>query len=438
MKIAWFPSDLLVLFLQRGWQGLAGLLTLTLLITSLSNDELGIYYSFLSIAGVSTLVDLGLGTVLLHKISRLIAPSCFAKENNLVGAQSDAVYDLISFSIHFYKILSVFFLVMLLIFGTFFFKTIPGVDDTNWLFPWISLCVFTSVSLLLIPFFALVEASGRISEVYTVRLLQGLAGSFLCWITLLANGGLWAVVSLSLGFVSVGFIWVFSKYREIFVKSWKFRSTSSVNIRDLWSFQWRVGIGMICSYIQLQIISPILLTTQGPDAAGKIGVGLTVINMIALITQPWLVRKVPELAKTAAARRYGEMDKLFLKSISLTIIFYTLGVLIAIFCIYLLFNTLSLGRILDLTDFLLLSMCVLFNIISGSVVIYFRSFNVEPFIKVTVLSTIIIAVFGYISAAGYSVRGYLTVLLFVNAVLVFPTFIYGLKSFRRELLQQTL
>lgn len=426
------PNDLAAILLQRGWQASAGLLTIGLLVSKLSPDELGVYYSFLAIAGLSTLIDFGLGTVLLQKMARHFADVHWASYGNLKGAGSEEIKGLLSHAIFWYKIIGICFFVVLVPFGINFFESVQGVHRYDWLLPWVALCFFVALTMLLVPFFSLIEGSGRISEVYTVRFIQAVVGSLICWVVLIAKGGLWAAVSVPFGASTVGIVWLLSRYRPLIISLGK-RNSEVSWVRDVWSFQWRIGLGMMCAYAQTQLISPLLLRTQGAKLAGQMGLTLAIINMLVLMTQPWLVRRVPELARAAVRKQYSLMDKIFIKNLAITVSLYSIGILIVSIAIssipYLRLHETT----LDIVDFLILSISVMLGIIVGGFVIYIRSFNTEPFVMPTVVSTLLILVIGYFALLNFSVRGYLLVLLLVNSCVTLPVSFYSWKIYRREL-----
>ena len=59
-------SDVIYTVLLRGWQFLAGGLTLIFIIHALSPEEQGLYYIFYSILAIQIFFDLGLTTVLVQ------------------------------------------------------------------------------------------------------------------------------------------------------------------------------------------------------------------------------------------------------------------------------------------------------------------------------------------------------------------------------------
>ena len=423
-------QDLLVLFLQRGWQGFAGVLTVGLAVYFLNPAQLGAYYSFLSIAGISTLVDFGLSTVLLQQSARNFADASWEQDGTIKGKTQDQQLALVSQSTIWYRWIAIFFFISILVLGWFFFKDVQAMHDLDWRLPWLCVCTLVSFSLCLNPYFSFIEGSGRITEVYKVRLIQGVLGSILCWAFLIFGGELYALIAAPLFICIVGWVWLWKKYRNlIFLQE---QSTNVISWRkSIWPFQWRIGVGLVCAYAQIQLISPILLKTQGPVLAGKMGVSLTIINMIAIIAQSSLIRKVPELARHAVQGQKKMMDKVFFSSLGLVIALYIFGIVTFLTLMMILPEKWLMSKILPTSEILMLAIAVLFNICAGGFTLYIRSFNKEPFVVLTILSSLMIITIGYYSTIHYSVKGYLIVLSLINVFIVFPISLFGWLKYRR-------
>ena len=64
-------TDLVILLTQRLWQALSGVLTIVLVAHFLTPELQGWYYSFISIAALYTLFDLGLSLVIIQITAHL-------------------------------------------------------------------------------------------------------------------------------------------------------------------------------------------------------------------------------------------------------------------------------------------------------------------------------------------------------------------------------
>ena len=74
---------------QRLWQGLSGLVTTFILISYLSSDYQGWYYTFISISAIYSLFDLGLSSVLSQNSSHFFAKLSWLGQGKISGRDSN-------------------------------------------------------------------------------------------------------------------------------------------------------------------------------------------------------------------------------------------------------------------------------------------------------------------------------------------------------------
>jgi hypothetical protein len=87
--------NLNIIFMQRLWEGLAGLLTLFFLTHFLSAALQGWYYSFLSLAALYTMFDLGLSTALVQISAHYFVHNQWSDEGEVIGEKRNHFYRLL-------------------------------------------------------------------------------------------------------------------------------------------------------------------------------------------------------------------------------------------------------------------------------------------------------------------------------------------------------
>ena len=97
--------NLSLVFMHRAWQGLSGLVTLLLLTHFLTPIQQGWYYSFLSLAAIYTLFDLGLSVVLVQFSAHLFVNMKWLAKGRVAGASKDQFLSLVGQSIRLYLLL---------------------------------------------------------------------------------------------------------------------------------------------------------------------------------------------------------------------------------------------------------------------------------------------------------------------------------------------
>lgn len=383
------PAGVAVL-LQRGAQAAYGLITVLAISRFLSLEDQGWYYTFISLAALYTLVDLGLSVILVPM---------FAHEFHRAGCRADqlgrsnlgmAVAELLRKSMRWYSLAAIGFCLIAFIGGHIYFRRLPDYR-LPWENAWTVLTLSSGGLLLVMPFVSLIEGAGHIKEVAFLRLAQLTAGSIACWGLLIHGEPLWAAVMVPALSTCVTAIWICLRWRPLARLALGFKPYVPLYWRStVWPVQWRQAIAWISTYATTQIHTPILMQTQGAHIAGQMGFSLTVITMMALLGQSFLVRRIPVMATAAARRDIAAMDQMFRHDV----LFYV-GALVAA---ALLLVVLKLGldgtpyvqRLLPLPQLAGLLAIVFSNQFIVVLGTYLRSFLYEPLTRVYVISTVLL------------------------------------------------
>ena len=91
--------DITVIFAQRLWQALSGLVTILLLTHFLTPIQQGWYYSFLSLAALYTLFDLGLSIVLVQFSAHLFINMKWLGKGRVLGESKEQFLSLVGQSL---------------------------------------------------------------------------------------------------------------------------------------------------------------------------------------------------------------------------------------------------------------------------------------------------------------------------------------------------
>lgn len=409
--------DLLVILSLRLWQAAAGLITTLLAVHFLSAEEQGWYYSFISVAALYTLFDLGLSTVLVQISAHGFSHAKWGDDHQVEGPGQAYCKALIGRSCHWYGIMAIMFWITLLPGGYLFFSAQHSIS-ISWHLQWLVLCSATAVGLLAIPFLAILEGSGQLTAVYSIRMAQAVCGSLLCWTAFMLHAGLWATVMAPAMGVLLPCGWLLLKRRGLVTTALKNRQANFNWGGEVWPLQWRLGINWLCSYLLTQINIPLLFHMQGPVIAGKLGLSLAIVNTLGLVSQSWLTRKVPAMANAVARQDWATLDDIFKRNYAFSVmVFLGAGSLVLLFIMG--FPHLHfVQRLLDLPDFAGLLAFVLANHLIGGLTLQLRSFKREPFIRLIILSTLVAVPAIILATSIYSARGMIVVLdmiyIFVN------------------------
>lgn len=418
-----FNNGLSLIIAQRLWQGLAGLVTVVVITFTLTQEQQGWYYTFLSLAALYSIFEMGLSLALIQVTAHMFVKLHWLPQGRVGGESVPMFMSFLSRSVKVYFVFASAFLVISFLVGLYVFshKTSQQISSGIWLLPWFLLVAVTAFNMMTLPFLAVLEGSGEIAEVYSVRLTQGILGGFVCWLVLLMGGWLWAAIMMPLCSLLVVGFWLGKKRKGLV--QYSFNSIHSDKFdwyKELWPLQWRVGLNWIGVFLMSQLATPILFYYQNPVVAGQMGLSLTIAHMLGILAQSWITRRVPAMSKAVAKREWDLLDHLFKKDITHSLIVFFSGVLILLFAHHLISKTDYSERILPFWSFAGLLGFVLFYHITGAFSAQLRSFQQEPLVWISLLGGFFILTGSIYEAKIHSADGVVVVMLSVQAVLVFP------------------
>ncbi|MDO9150504.1 MAG: hypothetical protein Q7U33_03915 [Methylotenera sp.] len=408
--------------IQRLWQGFAGLLTVLVIGLTLTQEQQGWYYTFLSIAALYSVFEMGLTTALIQVTAHMFVKLRWLSKGRVTGDVSAVFRSFFSQAVKVYAFFSLVFLLISFVvgFNVFNHKTTQGVQ-VIWILPWCFLVVFTAINMLTLPFLAVVEGSGEIAEVYKVKLFQGVLGAIGCWVVLSLGGWLWATIVMPLCGVLVTVTWLLRNRIYLLRGLVSSNIDASFNWRhDVLPLQWRVGLNWISVFLMSQLATPILFYYQDPVVAGQMGLSLTIANMISIVAQSWIAHRVPILSQAVARKEWRVFDQLFRKDFSYSLMVFFAGAFSVLSVHYWVSNTSYYGRVLPFWPFVGLLVFILFYHICSVLSSHLRSFKREPLAWVSLVGALLILPGAIYTAKHFSVNEVVLVMVSVEALIVFP------------------
>ena len=417
-------KSLLLLIIQRGWIGLSGLVSTILIARSLSAPMQGWYYAFLSLVVLHSLFELGLSVILVQISSKFFFSLQWTKQGAVQGDNRKAFEALINRTVRFYFFLAVVFFLVLLPAGIVFFELSQDVIDLaadQWLAPWVSLVVVTSLMIISLPFMSIIEGTGRVLEVVTVKLAYGVIGSLTCWATLASGGGLWATIMMPLSLVIVVSVWLKTRYSNLLSVALGRLTVGFTWRRDIWPQQWRFGVGWSANYFLTQIYTPILFYMSGAVVAGQMGLSMAIANMLAILAHSWVSRHVSAMSHAVLDRDWLGLDRIFKQDFYWSTSFFLLCAA-ALCLIQQSLQTTEYGtRMLGGLQFAGLLAIALINHFLGMLAAYLRSYGEEPLVWVLVAGALAIVPIALWAVSIWGVSGFIATILINQLVWMLPT-----------------
>ena len=413
-------TDIVIVLAQRGWQAVSGVITIMMVAHFLTPELQGWYYSFLSIAALYTLFDLGLSLVVVQLAAHLFVDLSWGKLGRPEGAGAARFLQFTRQICQHYRLLACAFALLAIPGGYLFFSNQIPVHGVviEWRFAWLALAIATSLAIFSLPALAIVEGSGNIKEVHQIRLIQGVLGSISCWLVLINGGGLWATAMPAFMSVCTVSFWIVTRRPQMID-----RNTSVGKIHwktEIWPLQWKIGLSWLSGYLLTAIYTPILFHYQGATVAGQMGLTLTIANMLGFLAQSWITRHVPVMAQLAAKREWLAMDALFKRDFILSTMALLLGAG-GLCVLYLLLQyTPYQHRMLSFLPFAGLLGVALLNHLVAALAIQLRSYKQEPLVWVAVAASCITVPCAIWASKTYSADGVVATILCVQFCISLP------------------
>jgi hypothetical protein len=317
----------------RAWQFLAGAISILVIAEFFSPELQGYFYTFASLMGMQTLVELGLHGVIINVSSHEWSQLHLTDDGHIAGdaAALQRLGSLQRFVARWYAGVAVIFIAVCGVGGAVFLNQRPSAG-VAWLAPWCWLVALNGLLLWAWAFSAMLEGCNQMIVVNRVRLLQFATGSFAVWISMACGLGLWAAVVS----VAVRLLWDFwliaIRYRRfwqsltIVNNQTEFSQTEISWHQEIWPLQWKTAVLGVTGTLAFGLFTPVMFYYHGLVVAGRMGLTWTILTAIESAAYAWVQVRTPLFGMLAARRDWTEMDRVFRRLTAISYGFYALGV----------------------------------------------------------------------------------------------------------------
>ena len=406
--------DLSILYtiLARGLQAAGGLAIIGLISLFLSKEEQGYYYTFGSILAIQIFFELGLTSIITQYVAHECVHIQWQSTRELSGPPENLsrLASLLALCFRVFSLLSVGLFVILLLGGFVFFSTYSVSEATvHWQWPWVVVSLSTALLLLVNPLLAFLEGLGQVKEVAQLRLQQQFLSLITVAIVLSVKGGLYAqgIASL-LSFFLLGGNLFFSYRRQIFLAIRQQAGAWKVSYRkEIFPYQYKIALSWISGYLLFQLFNPILFATQGPIAAGQMGMTLAALNGVSAISMSWISTKVALFSTLIARQDFGDLDTVFNKTVRQLVLVNAVSLIVFLILLEGLnqFHSPLRERFLPFTPVVLLCLTTFINQFVFSWATYLRCHKQEPFLFISVLNGVLCVISSALLGKYYGIVG---------------------------------
>lgn len=377
-----------VTLLMRGWSILAGAVMVVIIPKTLSAHHQGYYFTFLSLLGLQIFFELGLNQVVTQFISKELALS--EKDDGSKHRHFARISAALRMLHKWYVLAAILFFVLTASVGAYLFNREASIGTEEWLGPWLLLTACTAVNLYFSPLLAATEGCGMVGQVSRLRMIQGMVGSVVCWLMLLGGLALWAIPAQALVMAISTPYWL-NASQHVLKKFQAHAGPTDLNwFKEIFPFQWRLALSWMSGYLMYQLFTPMMFARVGAEAAGKLGLTLTIFNAIQSLGVAWFNARMPaiteRLHKATAEESATYFKHTFFRAVGLTLAI----ALIVSACLYLT-GRMGLGlneRLVDLPTVTLIAIGAIANTAIYGAATYMRAHGVEPMLTVSVVAAI--------------------------------------------------
>lgn len=367
--------------LAKGWQAVAGLLTIPLILHYLGAAKQGYYYTFSSLIAMQSFFELGFSIVISIYASHEWHQLRLDSTQRVVG-DYQALSRLTSLGRFVIVYSALMALVYLLVVGPVGYHVLASEQSisVDWVLPWVTHVFFSALLMSGIPFLSLLEGCDQMADVALFRLIQSAVASLVLWVGLAAGLELWALTGYSLASVIMQFLYLVVWKRGFFSTFLRPPQGESLSWRnELLPMQWRLAVQGLFSYMSFPLFTSITYTYQGAVEAGRLGMTLQIISGIQSFALVFLRARAPEFSLLAAARdRLALVERCKWATVHCVIVMgVSCGLVVLALVIADVQGVLQTGRMLSPLAFLVFSIGIVGTGIVQGIALYMRAYKQE-------------------------------------------------------------
>jgi hypothetical protein len=305
--------------------------TLWLVATRRPIAEQGLYFIFWNAQALTQLMELGVGSMLVQFASHEAGVLSWDATGALRGAgdAEQRIRSMLRTSVRWYLRVAVVLLLIGGAGGGWLLQSPVGAVQPTPLAPWLITIVCTAAYLPLVPLLCTIEGCGRLHRVQSMRIVQVAVALVALWVVLPHYGALWGVASFALVWTGVAAGWLVRVHWGLLSMVRLATTNGDRTDTGLEASQWRTAASWIAWWIAPQALTPILLVTHGPAAAGLVGMSLAIATAPLTLASAWLSARYPRYGALLASGAREELRRLALAATTQAAVVLVAGVVAA-------------------------------------------------------------------------------------------------------------
>ena len=351
-----------------------------IIVFTLTTQDQGIYYVFLSLLGLRSFFELGATACIGQMTPHYLDDSGVSPDTSMVRV-----------AMNWMKNVSILFAICGLI-GGGTYLSLCGHHD------WPTL-IFWALSVIPSAFLGFQEGrlqllygAGLVNDVSRVRWLSQLIQYGIQWSMLLAGFGLASFALSASGVLLYQHLVIGKKFPWITPRMENGASESQDHARkmELRNLVKRASVVYIAGFFVFQIQQPILFALSGPEASARLGFTLVILNSLVGLSSLWGLTVFPEMSRAVALGKIDWAFIMFKKTWWRSAAVATIGLLagglaIAVLSLIPQFSE----RLFPFAGYVPLGLAIWLQSLANTAIYWPRAFRQEPFATVSFIQMII-------------------------------------------------
>ena len=322
LRLPWPDRTLALVLGTRLIPLLAAPVTLYLVATRRSAVEQGFYFVLVNVQALASLVELGVGTIVVQFISHE-SPSLHWRADGALDGEPAALARALAVvrqGWRWYGRLAA--LLMLAIpLGVAAFAPAAARGGVALVGPWTTVVLATALYFPLVPLLCTLEGAHGLARVQAVRLAQVALAIGALWMTLARGDAMQAVAVYAIVWLVVPIAWLLYGHRAFIAQALR----APHGVATLASVQWRTGGTWLVLWASPQLLVQVVLALSGAADAGRVGMSLAIATAPVTLAGAWLQSRYPRFAATLATSGRPALDALVRQSAALALGVCALG-----------------------------------------------------------------------------------------------------------------
>ncbi|HBJ36180.1 MAG TPA: hypothetical protein DDZ51_15805 [Planctomycetaceae bacterium] len=421
---------------SRGWQFVAGPVTVVLIGMFFTGEVQGYYYTFWSLIALQTIFDFSFQPVIVnfasHEWGELSqgGANLSTVDKATIGQHRSIsrLASLLRGSLLWYGVAAALFFAVVGVAGVAFFSQAESSQAESsqrlsWQPAWLFLVALTAVNFWTVPFLAILEGCGQVRSVYRLQFARAVLGNIAVWILIPLGAGLWVTVAVAAVRLICELIWLVSFHSDLISTLMQRPTGERVNWRqEVWPFQWRIGMKGLLGFLNASLMNPVIFFYHGEVSAGQFGMTWQILTSLQAACASWIRARTAMFGVLIARREFTELDRVYFRLLAISFAFLALGSA-AFYSMILILNHLAIGladRLLAPLPTAMLSLAIVVLIISESQWVYIHAHKRSPHFGLATFGSLLSGVLTWWFGRQFGVIGVSATYLFMTAFFYLP------------------